>query len=132
MKQTPKPNPVQRAGDDDVRGLLWSTGLTCGELAQALGRDPRTVNAWSRGRPMPYVVRLLLEIFAGRMPWRGFDGYQVVGNTIVPPGSADGVDVPTLAVLPYQMRRLELIDAELARLRSAPAQYLLDLEAPAR
>lgn len=127
MSPTPTPCAVLTASADDVRALLWSTGLTREQLAAALARDVRTLDQWARGRPLPYLARVLLEIFAGRMPWRGFEGYRVQGDAIVPPGAAAGVPVAQLGVLPYQLRRLELLEREVKALREAPAQYLLDL-----
>ena len=120
------PHPVNAGTFDDNRALLWATGLTREQLAATLERDVRTVDGWARGRPLPSVVRLVLEIFAGRMPWRGFAGYRVVGDAIVPPGVADGVPAAQLAVLPFELRRLEILEREVRRYREAPAQYLLD------
>ena len=127
MPKTPRPTPVAACHTDDQRALLWSTGLTREQLAAALERDVRTIDAWARGRPLPSIVRLVLEIFAGRMPWRGFAGYRVVGDAIVPPGVADGVSVKVLGVLPFELRRLEILEREVQRYREAPAQYLLEL-----
>lgn len=115
------------------RNLLYATTLTREALAARLERDPKTIEAWHRGRPIPATVRKLLEIYAGAMPWPGFERYRVDvrERVIVPPGCRDGVPVSVLDGLPWTLARLEVVDARLRELEAAPAQYLLELEAAA-
>lgn len=113
------------------RDLLWQTRLTHDELAALCARSPQTVKSWWRGQPMPAAVRLVCEIFAGRMPWRGFEGYQAAPEGLVyPPGARDPVPISTLAVADYERRRLELLERDLAELRRVPAQYIFDWDQP--
>lgn len=112
--------------DTSARDLIWQTDLSRAELARRLGRDERTIEAYRRGRPMPTPTRALLEVLAGAMPWPEFAGFTVCRGAIYPPGLADGIPAAVLPTLPYTLRRLEILDRELKRLRALPVQYLLE------
>lgn len=111
---------------DEQRHLMWRTDLTRAELAELLDRDEKTVDAYARGRPMPRATRYLVEILAGRMPWRGCEGFELRRGVIYPPGLADGVAVQQLPVLHWQLTRLHLLEREVETLKRVPAQYLLE------
>ncbi len=113
---------------DDVTQhlMLCRTEYSRRELARLLERDEKTIEGYARGRPMPPATRLLVEILGGRMPWRGFEGYEVKQGHFYPPGHRDGVPVTQLPVLHWQLQRLEILDRELKYLKSLPVQYLLE------
>lgn len=113
--------------------LMLLTGLDRASLAGYLQISPRTLDGYARGRRrMPRPVRLLLEVLAGAMPWPGFERCVVARGAIYVDDLADGVPPAELAVVHWTRQRADALARELARMKAAPAQYLLDWNTPTR
>ncbi len=86
--------------------------------------SPRTYRRWLQtGEPSPTAVRLL-AILAGFVPWPGWDGWEMHGGSLFPPGYRRGGITPgdffALAFYRQQVteqrRRIEALEAELQAL----------------
>jgi hypothetical protein len=106
--------------------LLLLTGRPREHLAACLAVSPRTLDGYARGRPAPAAVRLVLEVLAGWMPWAGFERCTVAQGAIYVDCLVDGVTPAELAVIHWTRQRADMLAREVARLKAAPAQYLLD------
>ena len=70
----------------------------------------------------PPAALAFLSVLAGRMPWPGWERFQVVNGELYAPGAGDGVTPDQVAGLPFILGELETR----RRQQSAPAQYLLN------
>ncbi|MBX9606402.1 MAG: hypothetical protein K2Y51_09260 [Gammaproteobacteria bacterium] len=110
--------------------LLLLTGLPRATIAPALGVTLRTLERYARGAPVPAAARRLLEVFAGWMPWAGFERCQVTRGAVYVADLADGLTPAEMAAAWWQRQRADALARELAQLKAVPAQFLLDLPPP--
>lgn len=104
-----------------------SFNLNCRDLAARFGRDVKTIARWLRTGIVPRDVAALIPIYAGFMPWPGFDGFRVVDESIVIPEWQHTVSPQQLRALPFLFAERDALRRERDRYRATPAQYLLDL-----
>lgn len=98
------------------------------------GVSLRTYRRWcSEGNPAPSAVRLL-GILAGYVPWDGWQGWEVHGGYLFPPGyTKGGISPGDFFALVFWRQLLGEYHRRYARLRARVAQLeaeLQDGEAP--
>lgn len=107
--------------------LLLMLGQPREHVAAVLGVTPRTLERYARGARPPLAARLVLEVLAGWMPWAGFECCQVARGAVYVADLADGLTPAEMAAAWWQRQRADSLARELDKLKSAPAQFLLDV-----
>lgn len=111
----------------DLRTLAWRTGRPRAQLAADLGVTRQTLERYLKDNHAPPPVLRLLEVYAGRMPWDGFEHMTAQRGAIYYRDLLDGLPAAEIPAYHFQVRELAHLRTELTRYRQAPAQYLLDL-----
>jgi transcriptional regulator with XRE-family HTH domain len=111
----------------DLSTLAWRAGRTRRQLAADLGVTAPTLERYLKDNRAPAPIVRLLEVYAGAMPWPGFERMQVMRGAIYYRDNVDGLPAREIPAYHYQVQELAHLRIELARYRNAPAQYLLNL-----
>jgi hypothetical protein len=110
-----------------IRDLIQQTNLPRARVAAELGVTLRTLEHYARRDRAPRTARALLEILAGRLPWPGAERFRWCRGALYYRDNPDGMPIEEIPAALYRLRELECVRRELAQLRAAPAQYLLEL-----
>lgn len=111
----------------DLESLAWRAGSSRATLADRLGVSRQTFERYLRDNRAPPPVTRLLEVYAGRMPWAGFERMTVHRGAIYYRDNVDGLPADEIPAYHYRLKELEVVRRDLARYQRAPAQYLLNL-----
>lgn len=111
----------------ELHSLAWRAGRSRADLAAELGISRPTLERYLKDNRAPSPVLRLLEVYAGRMPWDGFERMSVHRGVIYYRDNPDGLPANEIPAYHYQLKELAHLRVELTRYRQAPAQYLLNL-----
>ena len=109
--------------------LQFRCRLSNEEAAKVCGVSLRTYRRWlSTGKPNPLAVRFL-AVLAGYVPWDGWQGWEVHGGFLFPPGySKNGIPPGEFFAVPYYRQavsanreRVQEFEAELQALKRKKA-----------
>lgn len=109
---------------NDIKELQALARLSSERAAGVFEVSRKTWDRWRGGQTRPpAAVLAYLKTLAGRLPYAGWEGWEIVGGLLYPPTFRDGLDPQTVAGVHYLRQELEF-----HRQRAkVPAQYLLDL-----
>lgn len=106
------------------------SGLSRAQLAELLGVTTTTLDRYLLANRCPPAAARLLEVYAGRMPWRGCEHLRLIRGAIYHRENPDGLPVAEIPGYCLRLRQIAALERELTAYRRAPAQYLLDLPTP--
>lgn len=108
---------------DSTTCVAAFSAISSDEACHIFNISASTWRRWRRGHQQPHpTAAALLEIYGGKMPYKGFEGFEVINGELFAPGIADGIKPDFIKSLHYTQQRLKILERE----NAAPAQYFLD------
>lgn len=106
-----------------LRALQQRCRFTNDQAAAFCGISPHTYRRWlTDRRPNPLAVKLL-AIQAGYVPWDGWQGWEVHGGRLFPPGYVrDGLKPGDLLAIPFRVQLLAEYERQIRRFDSMADQ----------
>ena len=92
----------------NTRMLQHVAGLADDQAAQLLFVSKQTYRRWGADRPVNLTAMRLLAIFAGYLPWNGWQGWEMHDGCLFPPGyTRGGLRPGDVMALPFLYQLLD-------------------------
>lgn len=106
-----------------LRSLQLRCRLTNHQAAEVCGVSPHTYRRWLTDRQPSVLAVRFMAVLAGYVPWSNWQGWEVHGGHLFPPGYVrHGLKPGDLMAIPFHMQLLAEYERQVRQFQTMPDQ----------
>ncbi len=101
-----------------LRNLQYRLRFTNQQAADFVGVSKETYRRWRSDRKPNIAAVKLMSVMAGKVPWHGWDYWEVHNGLLFPPQYNKGVSPGQIMSIPYQLQLIAELERQVRQFKS--------------
>ena len=110
--------PVERLEPSDFTSFFVEANLTNQQAADFVGVSQETYRRWRTDRKPNVAAVKLMSVMAGKLPWTGWENWEVHNGLLFPPQYTKGISPGQIMAIPYQRQLVAELERRVRQFKS--------------